>query len=120
MLLNIYQNDMESEEQIENNPNQSKPWLFKPGISGNPGGRPKGSVSLKTWAKNMLSGMTDEERIEFLKGLNKIDLWKMAEGNPAQDLTSGGEKIQQIPIYGGQSVQGHDGHKEDIQSEKEN
>jgi hypothetical protein len=30
---------------------QSKPWLFKKGQSGNPAGRPKGSVGLKTWAK---------------------------------------------------------------------
>lgn len=74
---------------------QSRPWLFKKGQSGNLAGRPKGSVGLKTWAKEYLSSMTDEERLEFMDGLPKDIIWKMAEGNPENktDLTSKGESI---------------------------
>lgn len=78
---------------------QSKPWLFKKGQSGNPTGRPKGSVGLKTWAKEYLASLTDEERMEFMDGLPKIDIWKMAEGNPANqtDLSTLGQPIVFMP-----------------------
>lgn len=59
-----------------------KPWQFKPGQSGNPGGRPVGSKSLKQFAKEYLLSLTDEEKLEFLKGMDKIDIFKMSEGNP--------------------------------------
>ena len=57
-----------------------KPWLFKKGNSGGPG-RPKGK-SLKEYSREMLAGMTEEERLEFMEGLPKETIWKMAEGNP--------------------------------------
>ena len=60
----------------------SRPWLFQPGQSGNPGGRKKGSKSLKTYAQEMLRDMNEEERLEFLKGLDKKVIWEMAEGKP--------------------------------------
>lgn len=62
-----------------------KPWQFKPGVSGNPGGRVKGSKSLKVFAREYLESLNDEEKIEFMKGMDKIDIFKMAEGNPKQD-----------------------------------
>lgn len=57
-----------------------KPWQFKPGNPGGPG-RPPGK-SLKEYSREYLAKMTDEERQEFMSGLDKIDIWKMAEGNP--------------------------------------
>lgn len=84
----------ESNEQPNN-----RPWLYKKGQSGNPSGRPKGSISLKTWAKNKIQTMTDEEREEFLEGMDKKVIWAMAEGNPdtKTDLTTKGEKINMSP-----------------------
>lgn len=75
-----------------------KPWLFKKGQSGNPEGRPKGTFSLKTYAKKYLQEMTDEEKIEFMEGLPKEVIWKMAEGNPQTntDVTTAGKAIEPI------------------------
>lgn len=75
----------ETQEQRPNKGDNLKPWQFKPGQSGNPGGRPKGTVSLKTWAKNYIQTLSDEERIEFLTGMNKKDVWEMAEGKAKQE-----------------------------------
>jgi hypothetical protein len=85
----------ETAEQINN-----KPWLYKKGQSGNPSGRPKGSISMKTWIKNRLETMTDDEREEFMEGLPKEVIWKMAEGNPKQDtdVTSAGKELQPILV----------------------
>lgn len=87
---------MESDNQKEN----SKPWLFKKGKSGNPAGRPKG-VTLKEYARDFLAKLTEEERQEFMEGLPKETIWKMAEGNPhnATDITSAGQAIFNIVSY---------------------
>ena len=79
-----------SQDQVKN-----RSHLFQKGVSGNPGGRPKGTKSLKTRAREYLEGLSDEQAIEYFEGLNKIDVWKMAEGNPATatDITSGGKPI---------------------------
>lgn len=66
--------------------NEEKPWLFKPGVSGNPKGRPKGSKTLKTYVAEMLKEMDDEDKVAFLKGLPKRVIWEMAEGKPKQDV----------------------------------
>lgn len=57
---------------------------FKPGAlwTGNKNGRPKGSKSLKTYVKEMLQDMSDDEKLEFLEGIDKKVLWEMAEGKP--------------------------------------
>jgi len=84
----------DSDNQIEN----SKPWLWKKGQSGNLKGRPKGKT-LKEYVREYLACMTDDERDEFMEGLPKELIWKMGEGNPATntDITSGGEKILVMP-----------------------
>jgi hypothetical protein len=86
-------------EQPENSQPKGKaahlaPWQFKKGQSGNPLGRTPGK-SMKEFAKEYLASLTDEERIEYFEGMNKADIWKMAEGNPANatDLTTGGQPI---------------------------
>lgn len=82
--------ELKTEEQTNN-----RPWLYKKGQSGNPGGRPKGSKSMKQWVKDKLESMTDDEREDFLVGLNRETIWKLAEGNPATttDITSGGQSF---------------------------
>ena len=73
---------METDKTVE------KPWLFQKGQpSANPNGRPKGTFSLKTYAKKYLQEMTDDEKLDFMEGLPKEVVWKMAEGNAANELT---------------------------------
>lgn len=76
-----------------------KPWHFKKGQSGNPLGRPPGR-SLKDRAKAYLSGLSDEEAVEFFEGMDKKDVWEMAEGKASSnvDVTSGGEKLQPVLV----------------------
>lgn len=73
------------------------PYMWKKGQSGNPAGRPKGKT-MKDYAREMLECMTNEERQEFMHGLPKEIIWKMAEGNPSNntDLTTGGQPIEAI------------------------
>ena len=90
-----------TDEQPKYNPaDHLRPHQFKPGQSGNPGGKPKGAVSLKEYARKMLRELTEEEKLEFMKGLDKDKVWEMAEGRPAQetDITSGGEALQPILV----------------------
>lgn len=97
---------IKSEEKGDRNPDGT----YKPGHPGGPG-RPKGQ-SLKEWVREKLMNMNEEERAEFIKGLSSDIIWRMAEGNPAQDVTSGGEKINPTPIYGG--ISGHNSDQKDL------
>lgn len=53
---------------------------FKPGFSGNPGGRPRGG--LKDYDRKRFIDMTDEEKDRFLSQIPPEIRYKMAEGNP--------------------------------------
>lgn len=77
----------EPQEQLNNRaPKHLQKYLFKKGVSGNPGGRPLGSKSMKTYAREYLESMPEEDRVEFLNSLDPKTIWEMSEGKPKQDL----------------------------------
>lgn len=84
-----------SDEQLNN----SKPWLWKKGQSGNVMGRPKGKT-MKEYTREFLERMTDEERDEWLEGIEKHKIWEMSEGKAETktDITTNGESIQQVLV----------------------
>lgn len=74
---------MEEPDKQEKKRDSNGRWVK--GVSGNIMGRPKGKT-MKEWSKEYLSRLTDEERDEFMDGMPKEIIWKMAEGNPKQDV----------------------------------
>lgn len=75
-----------------------KPWQFKRGQSGNPGGKPKGTVSLKTFVKNYIQNLNDDEKLEFMEGIDKKTIWEMSEGKAKQDIEIEGEVSMLVKI----------------------
>lgn len=79
-----------------------KPWLFQPGKSGNPKGRPPGTKSLKSWVKEYLHSLPEEEKLAFIKGMPKDIIWRMGEGQPHQSTETevkGVLKIEFAPEF---------------------
>lgn len=89
--------DKQEKKQAKSPAERIAPYQWKKGQSGNIMGRPKGKT-MKEYARQYLERMTDEERDEWLEGLGKEAIWKMAEGNPETktDVTSNGQTIVQI------------------------
>lgn len=75
-------------EYVKKNIEGLKPYQWVKGQSGNPAGRPVGK-SMKEYAREHLRKMTEEERQEFMNGIDKEVIWKMAEGNPEQEVKGG-------------------------------
>jgi hypothetical protein len=69
---------------------------FMPGVSGNPGGRPKGT--LKDHIKQKFLLMTADEKEQWLvdNKITGIDQWKMGEGLPKADVELSGELTSKI------------------------
>lgn len=90
----------ETQEQLENTqnkaPKQFQKYLFKKGVSGNPGGRPKGSKSMKSYAREYLEVMEEQDRIEFLNSIDPKTVWEMSEGKPKQDVEMSGELTSKV------------------------
>jgi len=68
--------------------NTEKPWLWKPGQSGNPSGRPKGALNLKNKIRKYLEenpGEVDQLVQHFVKKDPGL-MWQMLEGRPKQNV----------------------------------
>ncbi len=66
-------------------PSDDKPWLFKPGQSGNPAGRPKSMETMKEYARKWYMNLTDEQKTAYILAVEEKRpgfAWTMAEGNP--------------------------------------
>ena len=86
--------DIKAEKQQDNNKKKVIGIPFKPGVSGNPAGRPKGKT-IKEMVRQHLDD-NPEELKSFVKHFiekNRELAWQMLEGRPQQDVTSGGEKL---------------------------
>lgn len=60
--------------------------------------RPKGTESMKEFARRYLLSLSDLEKEAFLKQLDANEIWRMAEGNPANEQQGTGPTLVQINI----------------------
>lgn len=104
--IETVEGDFEEEESEDLRPRNKaehlKPYHWKPGESGNPGGRPKDP--LRDYVRRKFAAMTDVELDAWLAE-HKVSgefQWRQAEGNPTEDRTIT-LKVP-TPILGGMST----------------
>lgn len=98
-IASVYVEDTEPEHVPDraNSLKNLKKW--PKGTSGNPGGRPKGT--LKDYDRQRFQNMSDTEKDAFLSLIDPAFRYRMAEGNPTEDRNI---KITvPTPILGGAS-----------------
>jgi len=97
--VNLPSVDNQDRKQLEKKERLSRlaPFMWKAGQSGNPAGRPVGKTA-KERAKELIKTMSEVEFQQFLHGMPKTEIWKMAEGNPETktDITTLGRAINTI------------------------
>ena len=104
---------MENTTEQENN--RDEKGRFVKGVSGNPGGRPKGSM--KDYVRNYLADMTPEEKKEWIKDVPKDLQWRMSEGNPHQTTDNKTEVTLPEPLL--KHVFDNQSSAQDTEDEKE-
>jgi len=72
-----------------------EPWRFQKGKVYNPQGRTKGK-SLRTFAKEYLASLSDDEKLDYMHALDKVIVWQMAEGGIKRDVEVTGEVTSKI------------------------
>ena len=89
-------------EILDNTDKKQGKHLFQKGVSGNPNGRPKGSISIKDKIRQHLEAHPEEveEIVQHFVKENRELMWQMLEGRPdvKTDVTSGGETIKPILV----------------------
>ena len=88
----ITKSDNTEKKQIPNRiPDEKGRMIFPPGVSGNPAGRPKGSISIKSAIKKRLEENPEElkEIVEHFVKKNRELMWQMIEGRPQQQVDLG-------------------------------